>query len=87
MPIAAKYALAVVLFAAGFWFRPAWWILAGGVPFFILSQARRARGRAGAAVALFAVPALKVAYDAAYLWGYARGTMSAGARKAMKPAS
>lgn len=80
--IAAKYALAVALFAAGFWFRPAWWLLAVGLLFFVVSQARRARGRTGPVVALLAVPALKVAYDAAYLWGYARGTMGAGARKA-----
>ncbi|HLQ67366.1 MAG TPA: glycosyltransferase [Candidatus Limnocylindrales bacterium] len=79
--IAAKYALALALFIAGFWFRPAWSALLAGTLLFALSQARRGRGRVGAGVALLAVPALKVAYDAAYLWGYARGTLGTGAGK------
>jgi hypothetical protein len=72
--IAAKYALALVLLVAGAWFRPAWWVLAAGAALFALSQARRAAGRLPVAVALVTVPALKIVYDAAYLWGYARGS-------------
>jgi glycosyltransferase involved in cell wall biosynthesis len=72
--IAAKYALALVLLVAGAWFRPAWWVLAAGAALFALSQARRAAGRLPVPAALVAVPALKIVYDAAYLWGYARGS-------------
>lgn len=83
--IAAKYGLALALLVVGAWFRPAWWALAAGAVLFALSQARRARGRLSPGAALTLVPALKVVYDAAYLWGYARGVGSRG-RSAMKPA-
>lgn len=84
--IAAKYAIALLLLVAGAWFRPAWWVLAAGAVLFALSQARRAAGRLPAPAALVAVPALKIVYDAAYLWGYARGSASRRTRNAMKPA-
>lgn len=84
--IAAKYALALALLAAGFWFRPAWWALAAGALLFAGSQARRARGRLPALDAMVAVPALKVVYDTAYLWGFARGVASRRGRSAMTPA-
>jgi glycosyltransferase involved in cell wall biosynthesis len=77
--IAAKYAIALWLLGAGFFFPAAWWILACGAAAFAVSQARRARGRVGLLVAALAVPGLKIIYDAAYLWGYARGRT--GARK------
>ncbi len=73
--IAAKYALAAALLLAGFFVRPAWWLLAGGAALFALQQARRGFGRIGAVEALVAVPFLKVVYDAAYLNGYVRGRM------------
>ena len=71
--IAVKYGLAAALLVAGIWFRPAWWALVAGIILFAMSQARRGVGRVGLGVALLAVPALKVAYDSAYLWGYVRG--------------
>lgn len=73
--IAAKYGLALALLAAGFAFHPLWWVLAIGVALFAIRQARRARGRLNPVAALLRVPALKVVYDAAYLWGYARGRL------------
>ena len=71
--IATKYAVALALFAAGFLFPPAWWVLGLGIAVFGATQARRGLGRIGALEAILAVPALKVAYDWAYLTGYVRG--------------
>jgi glycosyltransferase involved in cell wall biosynthesis len=82
--IAAKYALALVLFLAGVWFRPAWWALGAGAVLFALSQARRGFGRLPVPLALILVPALKVVYDAAYLWGYARGVAGRRGRSAIQ---
>ena len=73
--LAAKYVLAFVLFIAGFWIPQAWGLLAAGAALFVLSQARRARGRLPLLQALVMVPTLKVVYDAAYLWGYVRGRL------------
>jgi glycosyltransferase involved in cell wall biosynthesis len=78
--IGAKYALALALVLLGFWLRPAWWALAAGLLLFAASQARRGHGRVSPPVAWLAVPALKIAYDAAYLWGYARGRLMGAAR-------
>lgn len=71
--IAAKYAAALILLAAGFAFRPAWWLLAIGAAIFAIQQARRARGRLNPVAALIYVPFLKLVYDAAYLRGYMTG--------------
>lgn len=71
--LAMKYAMALVLFAAGFWFRPAWWLLGLGVALFVATQGRRGLGKIPAAEAVLLVPALKVAYDWAYLTGYVQG--------------
>lgn len=71
--LATKYALAAGLFALGFWFPPAWGLLAAGAALFVLSQSRRAAGRLSLPPALVMVPFLKVVYDLAYLWGYVRG--------------
>lgn len=84
--IAVKYAMALLLLAIGIWFRPAWWALGAGLLLFVLAQARRAHGRLPAAVAGIAVPTLKVVYDVAYLWGYARGVWSRRGRNVMRPA-
>ncbi|MGE5177313.1 MAG: glycosyltransferase [Hyphomicrobiales bacterium] len=73
--IAAKYAAALLLVAAGFVWRPAWWLCLAGAALFAIQQARRARGRLGVLEAVLLVPALKVVYDAAYLGGYARGRL------------
>jgi len=73
--IAAKYTLALALLVAGVWLRWAWAILAFGVVVFAWSQMRRASGRLSAPASLL-VPVLKVVYDGAYLWGYARGVLS-----------
>jgi glycosyltransferase involved in cell wall biosynthesis len=73
--LAAKYVLALGLFIAGFWLPPAWGLLAAGAALFVLSQARRARGRLPLLEALVMVPTLKVVYDMAYLWGYMRGRL------------
>ena len=73
--LAAKYVLALVLFIGGFWLPPAWGLLAAGAALFVLSQARRARGRLPLLEALVMVPTLKVVYDMAYLWGYLRGRL------------
>ena len=78
--LAMKYAMGMVLFVAGFWFRPAWWLLALGVALFVVSQARRGLGRIPPIEALLLVPALKVAYDYAYLAGYWKGRRSSIAR-------
>ncbi len=72
--IAAKYGIALDLLVAGLWWRPAWWALLAGLVLFVLSQARRGRGRVAPLLALTAVPALKVVYDMAYLWGWMHGT-------------
>jgi glycosyltransferase involved in cell wall biosynthesis len=82
--IAAKYAAGLALFLAGFWFKPAWLLLAVGVGSFITSQAGRGSGRIPPRDAILLVPPLKVAYDLAYLWGYARGRL--GPRRGGKPA-
>jgi glycosyltransferase involved in cell wall biosynthesis len=79
--IGAKYALALALLVAGYWLRPAWWALGAGIVLFAVSQARRGRGRVGAPAAWLLVPALKIAYDAAYLWGYARGRLMGAVRR------
>ena len=71
--LAMKYVMALVLLVAGFWFRPAWWLLGLGVALFVVTQARRGVGRIPMMEAALLVPALKVAYDWAYLTGYARG--------------
>ena len=73
--LASKYAAGLALLVAGFWFQPAWWLLAGGVALFAASQARRGLGRIPVAEAILLVPPLKVAYDLAYLWGYLRGRL------------
>jgi O-antigen ligase len=73
--IAAKYAMAAVLLAGGFWFKPAWWVLAAAAALFVAQQARRGLGRVPVVEALIAVPALKVAYDFAYMSGYFKGRM------------
>lgn len=74
--LALKYAMGVVLLVAGFWFRPAWWLLALGVALFVASQAQRGLGRIPAAEAILLIPALKVAYDWAYLTGWLKGRRS-----------
>ena len=73
--IAAKYAMAVILFVVGFWVRAAWWILGLGVALFVAMQARRGEGRLSLWERLAGVPALKVAYDLAYLSGYVKGRL------------
>ena len=73
--LAAKYVLAALLFALGFWIPSAWGLLAAGAALFVMSQARRASGRLPLPEALVMVPTLKVVYDAAYLWGYVRGRL------------
>lgn len=73
--LASKYLAGLALLAAGFWFRPAWWLLAAGAALFAATQARRGIGRIPAAEAILLVPPLKVAYDLAYLWGYLRGRL------------
>ncbi len=73
--LASKYAAGLALLAAGFWFRPAWWLLGAGAAIFVATQARRGIGRIPAPEAIFLVPPLKVAYDLAYLWGYVRGRL------------
>ncbi len=77
--IAAKYAMAAALAAAGLWFRPAWWALAAGLALFVVQQARRGWGRVKALEALLGVPALKIAYDLAYLSGYLEGRLGPAA--------
>ncbi|HKW52026.1 MAG TPA: glycosyltransferase [Candidatus Eisenbacteria bacterium] len=72
--IAAKYGAGLALFAAGFWFKPAWLVLAFAVGFFAIAQARRGSGRIPSREALL-IPPLKIAYDLAYLWGYTRGRL------------
>ena len=81
--IAAKYAAGLALLAAGFWFKPAWWLLALAVGLFAISQARRGLSRIPAIEAIFLVPLLKIAYDVAYLWGYTRGRL--GRRRGAAP--
>jgi glycosyltransferase involved in cell wall biosynthesis len=73
--IAAKYAAGIALLVAGFWFKPAWLLLGLAAMLFVASQARRGTGRITPNEAILLVPALKVAYDAAYLWGYVRGRL------------
>lgn len=73
--IAAKYAAGLALLAAGFWFKPAWLLLLLAAGLFVVSQARRGAGRIPPGEAILFVPALKIAYDTAYLWGYIRGRM------------
>jgi glycosyltransferase involved in cell wall biosynthesis len=79
--LGAKYALGVALVVAGFAFRPAWWLLLLGIVGFAAQQARRGFGRIPLLEAAFAVPLLKVVYDAAYLAGYARGRLGPAARR------
>ena len=74
--IAAKYALGLALAIAGFWFSPAWWVLAMAAAAFAASQARRGLGRIPPLEAMFLVPPLKVAYDVAYLFGYLKGRLA-----------
>jgi glycosyltransferase involved in cell wall biosynthesis len=81
--LASKYAIALLLFAAGFAWRPAWWLLALGALGFVAQQSRRGLGRIPAIEAAFLVPALKVVYDAAYLWGYLRGRLGPRAGRAV----
>ena len=73
--LGAKYVMALVLFVGGFWLPSAWGLLAAGAALFVVSQAQRARGRLPLMEALVMVPALKVVYDMAYLWGYMRGRL------------
>ena len=82
--IAAKYAMALLLFVAGFWVRAAWWVLGLGVALFVATQARRGEGRLSIGEALVGVPVLKVAYDLAYLSGYLKGRL--GPPAAARPA-
>ena len=82
--IAAKYAMALGLFVLGFWTRAAWWLLGLGIALFAATQARRGEGRLSAWEALVGVPALKVAYDLAYLSGYLKGRL--GPPAAARPA-
>jgi glycosyltransferase involved in cell wall biosynthesis len=79
--LAAKYAAGLALLVAGFWFRPAWWVLAAAALLFVASQARRGFGRIPPLEAIALVPALKVAYDLAYLSGYVKGRLGAGPRR------
>lgn len=74
--LALKYAMGLVLFVVGFWFRPAWWLLALSVALFVATQARRGLGRIPTVEAVLLVPALKVAYDWAYLTGWVKGRRS-----------
>lgn len=78
--IALKYAMGVALAVLGFWWRPAWWLLAVAVAAFWASQARRGLGRIPALEAFLLVPPLKVAYDLAYLFGYFKGRLGPKAR-------
>jgi glycosyltransferase involved in cell wall biosynthesis len=78
--IGLKYLLALALIALGFRWRLAWTILLAGGCLFIASQARRGRDRVSAPLAWLLVPALKIVYDAAYLWGYARGRLTGAVR-------
>jgi glycosyltransferase involved in cell wall biosynthesis len=73
--IAAKYAAGLALLLVGFRFRPAWWVLVAAVLLFVASQARRGIGRIPAIEAIALVPALKIAYDLAYLSGYMKGRL------------
>jgi glycosyltransferase involved in cell wall biosynthesis len=73
--IAAKYAMALLLFVAGFWVRAAWWALGLGVALFVATQGRRGMDRLSVTEALVGVPALKMAYDLAYLSGYLKGRL------------
>jgi glycosyltransferase involved in cell wall biosynthesis len=73
--IAAKYAVGLALLVAGFWFKPAWWLLGLAAMLFVASQARRGSGRIPPIEAILLVPLLKIAYDLAYLWGYVKGRL------------
>jgi glycosyltransferase involved in cell wall biosynthesis len=73
--IAAKYGMALILLVAGFWIPAAWWFLGLGVALFVATQARRGEGRLSLWESLVGVPALKVAYDLAYLSGYVKGRL------------
>lgn len=73
--IAIKYAAAAALVAAGFFWRPAWALLAAGTCLFVAQQARRGAGRLAALEAWVGVPFLKVVYDVAYLNGYVLGRL------------
>lgn len=81
--LAAKYALGLTLFLAGFRFRAAWWLLGLGVILFAAGQARRGAGRVGVLESALVVPFLKVVYDVAYLSGYVRGRL--GPRQGRTP--
>ena len=78
--LASKYVLALLLFLAGFLKQIAWWVLALGVGFFWLQQARRGTGNLDLYERVVLVPFLKVVYDAAYLSGYLKGRLSPAAR-------
>ena len=73
--LAAKYVMGIALFAAGFVWPPCWGILGAAAALFWVQQASRGRGRIPMAESLLLVPPLKIAYDAAYLYGYARGRL------------
>lgn len=73
--IGLKYAAAAALLAAGFFWRPAWALLAIGGLAFAAQQARRGAGRLGAFEAWVGVPLVKIVYDLAYLNGYVRGRL------------
>lgn len=73
--LAAKYAMGLALFAAGFVWPPCWGLLAAAAALFWVQQASRGRGRIPAAESFLLVPPLKIAYDLAYLYGYVRGRL------------
>jgi glycosyltransferase involved in cell wall biosynthesis len=79
--IAAKYGMALVLFALGFAMPAAWLLLAAGAALFVARQAARGFGRIAFVEALVGVPFLKVVYDLAYLNGYLRGRLSPAASR------
>jgi glycosyltransferase involved in cell wall biosynthesis len=83
--IGAKYAVGIALFVAGYWFHAVWLLLAFALGAFVTTQARRGFGRMKIGEAVLLVPLLKIAYDFAYLWGYARGRL--GPRRGAMPAA
>ena len=74
--LAVKYALGAALLIAGFWFHDAWIALVVGALLFAFRQAQRGAGSVGPIGRFILVPFLKLAYDAAYLIGYAQGRLS-----------
>src|SRR5262249_5660309 len=85
--LAAKYALALFLFVAGFFKSLAWWLLGLGLIFFVVGQARRGTGKIGTLERLFLIPLLKITYDMAYLSGYVKGRLTPPVRPLPDPGS